>query len=275
MSGTSKSNYTYQFIVINANNERKQLMQKQFDMLKEDLNIYYLDASTPSNSQDYLNGFSNDNYNDKKSGNFSFEMICKTACCFRSHIRALDYASKSNFDFSIILEDDVAFYKENFLKLLNELFCNWNEYDTHKMVSIGWVPMHNYEIYFKQQSKYTKLKSVPGTTIHPLLHCGFQGYIVKNNDIHYLDYLVQPTLIDLYNKLNSVEFKSIFKTISFVFETPVDSYLNFLFNQIFVFPPLVIERDIPSLLDHNNINHYWSKYFQNYESEREKYMYDI
>jgi GR25 family glycosyltransferase involved in LPS biosynthesis len=269
------SKYTYQFIVITANNERKQLMQKQFDMLKEDLNIYYLDASTPSNSQDYLNGFSNDNYNDKKSGHLSFEMICKTACCFRSHIRALEYASKSNFDFSIILEDDVAFYKENFLNLINEMFCNWNEYDTRKMVSIGWIPLENYEFYFTKKSKYTKLKSVPGTTIHAAEHSGFQGYIVKNNDIPYLDYLVQPTLIELYDKLNSLEFKSIFNRASFIFETPVDDYLNWLFKQMIVFPPLVIERDIPSLLGHKNIEHYWRKYFKNYEAEREKYMYDI
>ncbi len=274
MYDSSKNNYTYQFIVINANNERKQLMQKQFDMLKEDLNIYYLDASTPSNSKDYLNGFSNDNYNDKKTGRLSFETICKTACCFRSHIRALDYASKSNYDFSIILEDDVAFYKENFLNLIQELFYKWNEYETHKMISIGWVPLSNYE-FIKNQPPYKILESIHGTSIRNSIHCGFQGYIVKNNDIPYLDYLVQPTLIELYDKLNSIEFKSILKSPSFIFETPVDSYLNFLFKQMIVFPPLVIERDIPSLLGHNNIKYYWSKYFQNYESEREKYMYDI
>ena len=49
-------------------------------------------------------------------------------------------------------------------------------------------------------------------------------------------------------------------------------YLNIIFNQCVVFPPLMIEQNIPSMLRHNNVCNYWNTYFENYESERDKYM---
>ena len=50
-----------------------------------------------------------------------------------------------------------------------------------------------------------------------------------------------------------------------------DVFINRLFRQAIVFPPLMIERDIPSMLGHNNINNYWDNYFKGHETERDKY----
>ena len=50
-----------------------------------------------------------------------------------------------------------------------------------------------------------------------------------------------------------------------------DTFLHFLLNQATVFPPLLIEQDVPSLLGHTNKILYWDVFFKGYESEREKY----
>lgn len=269
--------YTYQFIVICANNERKELMKKQFDYLNENLNIHYLQASLPSNSKDYLSQISQD-FLKKNNINKNIDVILKESCCFLSHVRALEFASKSNYDFSIILEDDVAFYKNNFLFLINNIFENWHEYKYSKSLSIGYIPTRNYSGYLKEHTRYTKL-NYDEIVIHNIINSGFQGYIVKNNDIPYLNYLIQPSLLELYNKLNSEEFIDIINKnfssnrkylLNFNFN-PADVYINILYNQISVFPPLVIEQNIPSLLNHNNEINYWNKYFKDYETEKNKY----
>lgn len=260
---------SYQFIVISATEERQIKMREQFSILEKAVNVHYLEASMIHNSKDYLDGYNDDT-------NFKF------ICCARSHIRALEYAtiSKSICDFSIILEDDAAFYKEGFLALIEEIIGNWHEYGIHKMISIGCIPCQelNYDDFLKLDRKYTELKSVPGTKVtHRYYLPGLQGYIVKNSDIPYMEYLLQPTYIEFCNKMKSCKhYIDVQKRLgtnsidnNFI---SADTYFNMLFNQAIVFPPLVIEQQVPSLLDHNN-NVYWDMFFKNYESERTKYMF--
>lgn len=260
---------SYQFIVISSTAERHRKMKEQFTMLEKAVNVHYLEASMISNSKDYLHG-----YND--------ETKFKFICCARSHIRALEYAtiSKSICDFSIILEDDAAFYKEGFLALIEEIIGNWHEYEIHKMISIGWIPCQgfNYSDFLKINRKYTQLTAVPGTKVTYKYYLpGLQGYIVKNSDIPYMEYLLQPTYIEFCNKMKSWQH---YLTIQKKFGTDsidkdliaVDCYLNMLFNHAAVFPPLLIEQDVPSLLGHKN-SVYWDVFFKKYESERTKYMF--
>ena len=250
----------YQFIVITASNERKQLMEEQFSALNSPVDVHYLDASTPLNSQDYL----------KDCGKEEREY--GLLCCTRSHIRALEYASqnKDNYKYSIILEDDVAFLKEGFLSKIEEVMGNWNKYDTHKMVSIGWVPCNNY-------GNYTKFnETLSNDTIKIIIDRfapGMQGYMVKNDDIPYMDSLIQPTYIEMDKKVKALDSYKVLAThFGEKQHTMVaDVLINRLFSQAIVFPPLMIERDIPSMLGHNNINTYWANYFKGHETERDKY----
>jgi len=267
---------SFQFIVITANTERKESMQKQFETLGENVNVYYLDASLPSNSQEYFEGI------DNILGQNISSTFYKVKCCFLSHLRALEYASKSSCKFSVILEDDLAFRKEGFLDVIRGIFNNWHEYKQHKMVSIGYIPLNNYNYFLNKSSKFSKIYNNK-TVIYNAIRSGTQGYIVKNDDIPYLDYLIQPTLVKKYEKLNSKEFIDILKNndvsyngklIKFEINTPIDSFLNFLYKQILVFPPLVVERDVPSLISHNNKT-YWDTYFEGYESEKDKYYLNL
>jgi len=250
----------YQFIVVTASNERKQLMEEQFSALNSPVDVHYLDASTPLNSQDYL----------KDCGKEEREY--GVLCCTRSHIRALEYASqnKDKYKYSIILEDDVAFLKNGFLSKIEEVMGNWNKYDTHKMVSIGWVPCQNYETYtnFDETLSNDTIKIITGRYFP-----GMQGYIVKNDDIPYMDSLVQPTYIEMDDKVKTLDRYKVLATHFGEKQNTVaaDVLINRLFSQAIVFPPLMIERDIPSMLGHNNINDYWANYFKGHETERDKY----
>jgi GR25 family glycosyltransferase involved in LPS biosynthesis len=262
---------SYQFIIISATEERKQKMEEQFAVLelKTQINKHYLEASLISNSTEYLKGYSD-------------ESKFKYICCARSHFRAIEYAANScdKFDFSIILEDDVAFYKENFLEMINEIIENWSHYGDRKMVSIGWIPCDmNYNTFLNRKKMNLNFEAKPDTKIIIDLYCpGLQGYIVNNNDmIPYVKVLIHPTFIDLRNKLNTIQYLTLMLDKLGVPRgrhdefTSIDVFLNIILKQLIVFPPLLIEQDIPSLLGHKNKENYWDIYFKNHEIEKSKY----
>lgn len=261
---------SYQFIIISATEERKQKMEQQFAALelKSQINKHYLEASMISNSTEYLKGYPH-------------ESAFKYICCARSHFRAIEYAANSSdkFDFSIILEDDVAFYKENFLEMIGEIIEKWSKYENRKMVSIGWVPCDNYEYFFKREKMNLEFESKPETRFITDLYCpGLQGYIIRNNDmVPWVKVLIHPTFIDLYNKLKNTQYLTMMLNKLGVPRgrpdefTSIDVFLNILFRQAIIFPPLLIEQDTPSLLGHKNKENYWDMFFKNHESERSKY----
>lgn len=261
---------SYQFIIISATEERKQKMEEQFAALelKSKINKHYLEASMISNSTEYLKGYPH-------------ETVFKYICCARSHFRAIEYAANScdKFEFSIILEDDVAFSKENFLEMIEELIQNWSKYENHKMISIGWVPCDKYAYFLNRTKMNLNFESKPETKlIIDLYTPGLQGYIVKNNDmVPWVKVLIHPTFIDLYNKLKNIQYLTMMLNKLEVPRgrpdefTSIDVFLNILFKQAIVFPPLLIEQNTLSLLGHKNKENYWDIFFENLESERSKY----
>jgi hypothetical protein len=258
---------SYEFIVITINEERYELMSNLFKYLNIS-NVTFLQASTPDNSKEYLQ-------------NYLTHKHSKLICCARSHIRALKHCADSEYDFSIILEDDVTFINDNFVNSITEIISNWETYSSHghQMISIGWIPTYNFSKYQKLESKFNNLISIPNCKIiHQLYTPGLQGYLVnKNSMVKHIDYLFQPTFNDFYdkiitnsyliNKLNSYNIP--IKDETFM---AIDNYLNLFFKQIIVFPPLVIESDIVSTLGHNNNKDYWEPFFYNFEKERLNYI---
>jgi len=262
---------SYQFIIISATEERKQKMEEQFAALelKGKINKYYLEASMMSNSAEYLK-------------EYNIEKNFKYICCARSHFRAIEYAANSSdkFDFSIILEDDVAFYKENFLEIIEEIIKKWSKYDDHKMVSIGWIPCDmKYDGFFNRKSLNLNIESSPETKlIIDIYTPGLQGYIVRNTDMGpFVKLFIQPTFTDLCNKLKKLHYlMEMYDKLKINVEpsdnfASIDIFLNILFKQTIVFPPLLIEQNTPSLLGHKNKENYWDNFFENRESERSKY----
>lgn len=251
----------YQYIVINGSTDRKLLMEKQFSFLNTEAHIHYLEASTPSNSQDYFKGYTTVTNH-------------KFICCTRSHIRALEYASKSSCEYSIIVEDDVAFYKDNFEGVVDEIIDNWSTYSPHKMVSIGWVPTNNYSEYgngkysFNADMSTDNVKMISGFYMP-----GTQGYIVKNNDIPYLEQIIQPTYMELNRAMmQNNRYTTLLKNDNTMNNRVADVFITRMLTHVCVFPPLLIEQDIPSMLGHSNETQYWSEFFKNHEEKKDNYF---
>ena len=134
--------------------ERKKIIEQQYTDLKLTAPLYFLpNPASISNSTDYLPSDI-----DQKD-----QTTLKVLCCARSHIRALEFASREESpEFTIILEDDVAMHKSQFTNGIEEIITNWNTLIyPNKMASIGWIPFRNYEEYIAIEST-RKLKCVYG-----------------------------------------------------------------------------------------------------------------
>lgn len=259
---------SFQFIVINACEERKENMTKIFAELGvQDKYIHYLEASTPENSQEYFIDTSFDN------------LRKKNICCSRSHYRAIEYAAQNDsYDYSIILEDDAAFYKTDFFKIIEEIINNWEIHFTHcSYISLGWIPCNTYDHY--KLKKCMKVQSVTDINdkflfLDDFLNVGLQCYIVKKNKIKEIAHVLnknsfnifKKSVSDFMNKKYGYEFKD-------YSEESADHVLNRMMTYSIIFPPLVIEqKNIISLLGHENVRDYWNKFFKGYEEEIKNYI---
>lgn len=253
----------YQFIVINISEERKKVIQEQFEKLNKECKVIFMEASTPSNSKEYITGIEED-YDQK------------VACCLKSHISALQMASEDiTTDFTIILEDDVSFHKTQFLNMIEELINDWDKkmlYDI-KIMSIGYVPVNKYDHYVKMESSISN-KCILGSKIFNTFKAiGLQAYIVRNKDIKKINMLVKPTYLELHPILQ--------KTIEEIYPSknlhlnltviPSDFSLNWIFDQSVLFPPLVIEQCITSTIGNYN-REAWDNFFNGYEALKDDYF---
>jgi hypothetical protein len=255
---------SYQFIVISISEERKKLIEEQFKYLKKECKVIYMEACIPSNSEEYLKDISKED--DKKK-----------ACCVKSHSKALEIASNdSSTDFSIILEDDVAFHKSQFLNVIEEFIEDWDtKVAPNKMVSLGWVPCSNYTSYLTRPSSGT-LKSILGSRIFDCFKgVGLQCYMVRRKDL--FKFIISSLNFRTYNEFKQIYLKALEKINNFGFDfknqriIAADYIINWILDHKIFFPPIAIEQDIKSNLGHNNGSVYWNNFFEGYEMIRDDY----
>ena len=107
-----------QVVIICSNEERKAFQQKQMAALQFPWDIKFMDAFTPNTSKDYI--VDKDPHHPENEG---------TLCCFRSHVAALEwFARASDKEYVIIIEDDIALLKENFVNRVNETIILWGKH---------------------------------------------------------------------------------------------------------------------------------------------------
>lgn len=255
----------YQFIVISISEERKKLIEDQFKHLKKECKVIYMEACIPSNSEEYIKDIIDES--DKKK-----------ACCVKSHFEALEIASNdSSTDFSIILEDDVAFHKSQFLNVIEEFIQEWDtKVAPNKMVSLGWVPCKNYSDYPPRPFTGT-LKSILGSKIFDHFKAvGLQCYMVRKKDIQTIDFMFKIDTYDLL-RFGFIKFLEMTK-INFVHPNindiviPADHMINWFLDHKIFFPPIAIEQETKSTLGHNNGSIYWDVFFEGYEMIKDDYF---
>lgn len=250
----------YKFIVISACEERKKRMVKRFQNLGVPTElIYYLDASTPRNSEEYFIDSSNMDENTKK-----------IICCTRSHFRALEYATRDDSpEYSIIVEDDAVFHKKNFIRVVEELIINWDQHlNKYDYVSLGWVPCNSYSHYKKKPS--IKIEGISNIDqelcfLDDFYNVGTQCYMIKRERV------MESKIKRLYNHNRYEELKGcIDEELKDAGgrggEIAIDYILNRVLKHVIMSPMVVIESRVSeSLLGHENERYYWSVYFDGEE----------
>ncbi len=241
---------TFQVIVISlSETHRAELMRQIQEMeLEKYVRVHIQHAVTPDTANTYL----------KDSGLTPSEQ--RVACCARSHYYALEYAClESSPPFSVILEEDVAFHKTQFLHAVRELMEKWTELVTpSRICSLGWVPIAlNREWYESVPGK--PLTCFHGSRVRQVTISGLQAYLFRKEDIRpHIKMFLQPT----YNQYKEVVL-AFQKATNKRSITPlaVDAVINILFGQTIVYPPLCIEQNAGSTLGHSNWRLYWKPFF--------------
>ena len=255
-----------QFIIISLTEERKNKTKELLNIVNINNHpVHFITASTIENSNDFLPQDSNLDEN-----------IMKIICCTKSHLRSIEYAcDESSPEYSIILEDDVTFHY-NFNEMLEELIIKWksnNLYNNLSMMNIGWVPCNNFDHY-----NYSKIEPIDllqsGKIFNYFYPVGLQGYIIKKSkiteDIKYI--ISSDTFLEYSLKVfdKTPMLKEPNKPSNSIYA--IDNVLNKLLNFVTIFPPIIIERNEPSTLGHDNKYYYWDNYFKNNEEKINNYI---
>lgn len=253
----------FQCIVITGSEERKRCMEAQFAVLAPDIPVHYLEASTPANSADYLpkEPFAKRDEEDRKA-----------ICCARSHIRAMEYASRQGMPpFSVILEDDAALHKTQFFDTVKELITKWSTHiapQKNKYVSLGWIPTGSFEEYAGRPA-IGELASG-----HRLLNgfyaIGLQAYLVRRDDMWTYSVNIDfPTYVQLRDHVRSLRIPDM-PADDLVIH--IDRYIPRMFGQAVVFPPMAIESGVDSMLGHKNMLYHWNPFFSGRETMKDDYF---
>lgn len=122
--------------VIVGSAARRVAMQRQLRELGVTLPVTMVAAATPQNSRGYLEPYNLDN-NDVPP--YRRPLL---RCCARSHAMALAAAARSDADYAVVLEDDVAL-RHGFTAAVAELAARWAEVCAPggtEVVSLGYLP---------------------------------------------------------------------------------------------------------------------------------------
>lgn len=248
----------YQFVVICCSETRRTIINEQFRLLRiQDTQVHFIEPATLENSKDYLpaGGHGND---------------LRVLCCALSHLRSIVYAAKNTSkEFSIILEDDVALHRTDFLNVIEEIISQWNTLVVpDKLCSLGWIPCYNYKDYQQAQSKFS-LKTKGYKLLKDRYVHGLQAYIVRKGDLApYIDDFSPTTFDDFKKNMTSKYHALTDKNETF---TAIDTFLPRILGPTILWPMVAIEQEVDSIIGHSNKELYWDKYFKNYTYKKGMY----
>ena len=182
-----------QIIIICGSEKRRTIMKQQMDEMQPNFPIIYLNASVPSNSQDFL-------------PTNVVETYKKNLCYTRSHIRSLCIAADDRSPpYTVILDDDVSLHKKDFELVIKTLCSEWTVKNIKEpMISLGWNQS------LSNSNLDTIAKSCPSLgnlTNYRLIDYEFLGsigYVVRRDSIQdILPIINKPTFAELYHSIHS------------------------------------------------------------------------
>jgi GR25 family glycosyltransferase involved in LPS biosynthesis len=244
----------FQFLTVSASEERRKHVRYQCSQIAANIPLYFIEPDDPPS---YV---PTDVLKEER----------KVMYCTRSHFKALERAAQPESpEFSVILEDDVAFHKTQFITAINEIIERWSEImGNDKMASIGWIPCNNYDKYLPAKSINT-LKSVPESKIlNDRFVVGTQAYIVRKKEIlSYINILLKPTYKEYEDAVKAQRYPNFEPGCKLI---ACDVVIPRILGQRILFPPVAIETQTQSIIGHPQTL-YWNTFFKDHESLLEDY----
>lgn len=222
--------------IIYVSEERKQFLEKQFETLDLNLNIVYFKGYTPETSRDYL-------YKGTSKWRLSSE---RAQSATRSHMAALkEWYNTSLKQYTLVIEDDVCFLKENFLERLSNIIDVYNDNNDIDYVSIGYLPVFDKNTVPVKRENLGRKNS--GDVYWDFLHIGHfiwgcQAQVYEREKVKKItDILFQEnanlleSAVETYLKTNRTY------QMKYLAWCP-DIIFSIIFSQAIVSPPLAIEK---------------------------------
>lgn len=255
-------NTNYQYIIISTGGDRKKITNELLNKVNTSkAPIYNLQATTISDNDPFL---------DCIKDSFT-EYEKKVVCCIKSHFRALEYASLFNSpEFTIILEDDVTFIKDNFSNIIDELINklkNNSKYSNIGIFHIGYIIDNSYDK-FIESPPFEKLEIDNSYGFYNSFYAfGAQCYIIRKSELQKqkIINLIHSRTFYKCHEIVSTYFNSTHKIIG------IDHIINRVFDFNLLYPPIVIERDEISTIGNNN-KHFWEEYFNKFPEKKHNYL---
>jgi len=246
-----------QILVVTASDSRKAIMEQQFRDLKISYPIQYLEGNIlDAEATDYC------------GSNVTPE---QRRCIYstRTHILALERAGlDTSPPFTLIVEDDIAIHKTEFISLLSDILAKYDSLVTphSKVLSLGWIPCNPYSFYEPLEAVSTVNSTYK---ILQRFTPGTQAYLIKRSVAKeftpLFKHTTQKALSDAILSKNHALIKT--ETQTYVF----DDFGTKLLQQCVLFPPLVTEQPNTSLIRGTVENPYWTQFFAKIPSLRDQY----
>lgn len=245
--------------ILCASSKRKATMETQMRDLNLSFPVSYFEASVPSNSQEWMPERRVDWYQ-------------RVLCCLRTHLRVIcEAASPEAPSYTIILEDDASIHQKDFEPVIRNLIKDWEAgVIKEPYVSTGWVPMQSYTHLDTQFHSNQRVQGLSEYRYVDQKLFGTKSYVIRRDSLkEFLPLLQHNTFAEL-NKAVHAKYSP--KDIDIAY---ADNLLPIIFGTRRVFPPVVIEQSLPSIIDsHKEASHHdaiWNNFFSGSESKRKDY----
>jgi len=250
-------------MVITMNEERKKYMKTQLEALQIDVPVYFIEATTPTNSPDYLDPSM---VMTKGAEKYFYGSQCST----RSHVLCAKRFTEDfpHVPYLLVLEDDVCILKQGFVEEIKKAAAIYEAHCELGYLSVGYFPpltddcsdiqtnfnnhfVHDKNVYWRMEKTRPRI-------------FGAQGCFYNHDAAKKLcDVLDKPTAALALKSLDEhIRVNEVFSDMDAFIHT--DTALNIVLRHGMVWPPLVVESpSMESTIWEPNRQTRQSKYCEN------------
>ena len=230
----------FMIMVITMNEERKLFMKTQLEELQIEVPVFFIDATTPANSPNYLD---HSMVMTKGAEKYFFGQ----QCCTRSHVLCAKRFIEEfpHVPYLLVLEDDVCILKTGFVEEIKKVAAIYESNSDLGYLSVGYFPpltddcsdiQHNFEKHFVHDKNVYWRMEKTRPRIFGTQGCFYNQVAAKK----LCDVLDKPTAALALKSLDEhIRVNEVYSDMDAFIHA--DTALNIVLRHGMVWPPLVVE----------------------------------